>query len=123
MDELIIDKLRQLRKSKNMTQEQLAEKIGISRSKVSSWETNKRCMNIIEAIKLAQVYEASLDNLFAIPEITAEEYVKISDKFIKDKRISFQEKVRIIELIRNSLKAKHVDELYENYKMTQNATK
>ena len=123
MDYTIIEKLKELRKNKKITQEQLAEKLDISRSKVSSWETNRRDMSITEAIKLANIYEVSLDNLFEINKITEEEYVKISDKFLKSKNITLEEKVRIIELLRECLKKYNVDEFYENYKMIQNATK
>ncbi len=123
MDYSIAEKLKELRKSKKVTQEQLAEKLNISRSKVSSWETNKRDMSITEAIKLAKIYEVSLDNLFEINEITKEEYIKISNKFIKCKNISLDEKVKIIELLRDMLKKNSIDEFYETYKMIQNATK
>lgn len=104
MDYTIIEKLKELRKSKKITQEHLAEKLDISRSKVSSWETNRRDMSITEAIKLANIYEVSLDNLFEINRITEEEYVKISDKFLKGKNITLEEKVRIIESLRECLK-------------------
>ncbi len=123
MDYIIMEKLKELRKSKKITQEQLAEKLDISRSKVSSWETNRRDMSITDAIKLAKIYEVSLDNLFEINKITEEEYLKISDKFLKSKNITLKEKIRIIELLRDSLKKNNMDEFYENYKMTQNATK
>lgn len=123
MDYKIIEKLRELRKSKRITQEQLAEKLDISRSKVSSWETNRRDMSITEAIKLANIYEVSLDNLFEIDKITEDEYMKISDRFLKGKNITLEEKVKIIESLRDSLKKNNINEFYENYKMTQNATK
>ena len=60
MDYTIIEKLKELRKSKKITQEQLAERLDISRSKVSSWETNNRDMSITEAIKLDNRYEFSV---------------------------------------------------------------
>ncbi len=123
MEYTIIEKLKELRKNKKITQEQLAEKLDISRSKVSSWETNRRDMSITEAIKLANIYEVSLDNLFEINKITEEEYIKLSDKFLKSKNITLEEKVRIIESLRECLKKNNVDEFYENYKMIQNATK
>lgn len=123
MDYIIMEKLKELRKRKKITQEQLAEKLDISRSKVSSWETNRRDMSITDAIKLAKIYEVSLDNLFEINKITEEEYLKISDKFLKSKNITLKEKIRIIESLRDSLKKNNMDEFYENYKMTQNATK
>lgn len=123
MDYVIIEKLKELRKSKKITQEQLAEKLDISRSKISSWETNKREMSIAEAVKLAKIYEISLDSLFEVNTITKEEYISISDKFLKCKDISLEDKVRIIELLRDTLKKNNINEFYENYKMTQNATK
>ena len=123
MDYIIMEKLKKLRKCKKITQEQLAEKLDISRSKVSSWETNKRDMSITDAIKLATIYEVSLDNLFEINKITEKEYLKISDKFLKSKNITLKEKIRIIESLQDSLKKNNMDEFYENYKMTQNATK
>ena len=122
MDYLISNKLKDIRKNNNITQEQLAEKLDISRSKVSSWETNKRDMSITEAIKLADIYKVSLDNLFETNNINEKEYLEISNKFLKNKEISLKEKIRIIELIKNSLKNQNIDELYQNYRMTQNAT-
>ncbi len=123
MNCLIADKLRELRKSKNITQEQLAEKLDISRSKVSGWETNRRDMSITEAIKLSNIYDASLDNIFKIDNISEKQYIEIFNNFIKSKKISLKEKIIIIELIRDSLKQNNIDEFYEKYKMTQNATK
>ena len=124
MNCLIADKLKEVRKSKKITQEQLAEKLDISRSKVSSWETNRRDMNITEAIKLADIYEISLDSLFEIDNINKKQYIDVSNKFIKNKKISLEEKIEIIELIRDSLKQNNIDEFYEEKcRMIQNATK
>ena len=41
MNNVISNKLKDIRKNRKITQEQLAEKLDISRSKVSSWETVK----------------------------------------------------------------------------------
>ena len=123
MDYLIAEKLKELRKERRITQEDLAEVLDISRSKVSSWETSKRDMNITDAVNLANYYEISLDNLLNIETIKEKVYIEISYKFFKNKSISLKEKTRIIRLMEESLKNENIDELYENYKMTQNATK
>ena len=123
MDYLISEKLRELRKDRNITQENLAEILDISRSKVSSWETNKRDMTITDAINLANYYEISLDNLLRVNPIKEKEYIEISYSFFKNKSISLKEKTKIIKMMEESLKCENIDELYENYKMTQNATK
>lgn len=122
MDCLIAEKLKELRKEKKITQEKLAEILDISRSKVSSWETNKRDMTIIDAVNLADYYEISLDNLLNVKPIKEKEYIEISYRFFKNKAISLKEKTKIIRMMEESLKSENIDELYENYKMTQNAT-
>lgn len=123
MDKVVVEKLKDLRKENNITQERLSELLDISRSKVSSWETNKRDMSITEAVKLSKIYKTSLDNLFGIEDINEKQYLEISNKFIKNKEIPLGEKIKIIEFIKDNLKKTNIDELYENYKMTQNATK
>lgn len=123
MDYLISKKLRELRKDRNITQEKLAEILDISRSKVSSWETNKRDMTITDAVNIANYYEISLDNLLSIKPLKEKEYIEISYRFSKNKSISLKEKTKIIRMMEESLKCENIDELYENYKMTQNATK
>ena len=123
MNCLIADKLKELRKNRKITQEDLAEILDISRSKVSSWETNKRDMTITDAVNLADYYEISLDNLLNVKPIREKEYIDISYKFFKNKNISLKEKIKIIRMMEESLKSENIEELYENYKMTQNATK
>lgn len=123
MNYLIAEKLKELRKDRNITQEDLAEILDISRSKVSSWENNKRDMTIKDAVNLADYYEISLDNLLNVKPIREKEYIEISYKFFKDKSIPLKQKAKIIRFMEESLKNDNVDELYENYKMTQNATK
>ena len=87
MDYSIGDKLKRLRKINNITQEQLAEKLEISRSKISSWETNKRDMSITEAIKLANIYDISLDNVFGLDNISEKSKFEIKFDFVNIKYI------------------------------------
>lgn len=52
MDQLLVSKfITQKRKEKNLTQEQLAEKIGVSNKTISKWETGK-CMPDYSVIEL-----------------------------------------------------------------------
>ena len=54
--------LRRLRK--DMTQETLAEQLGVSRQTVSKWEMNTALPEIDKAIELCGIFNCSLDNLF-----------------------------------------------------------
>ena len=76
MKKSIRNKLRDLRKINNYTQETFAEKLDISRSKVSSWENGKRDMNIKDAMKIAKECNISLDNLFETKVISENEVFK-----------------------------------------------
>ena len=54
--------LRQL--SGNMTQEQLAEKLNVSRQTVSKWEMDAANPEMDKALEICKVFNCSLDNLF-----------------------------------------------------------
>ena len=63
--ELFIGKqIRDLRKAKGMTQEQLAEAVGVSFQAVSKWENNIALPDITLVPKLAQLFGVSIDELF-----------------------------------------------------------
>ena len=55
--------LKELRKEKNITQEQLAEKLGVSGRTVSRWETGNNMPDISLLVEIAEMYDVS------IPEI------------------------------------------------------
>ncbi|MCI5971649.1 MAG: helix-turn-helix domain-containing protein [Anaerococcus sp.] len=69
---LIGDKLKEARLKKNMTQEEVAEKIFVSRQSISNWENNKTYPDIGNVIALSDLYDVSLDEL-----------LKGSDNFMK----------------------------------------
>ena len=52
-----------LRKKKGMTQEELAEKMGISSQAVSKWENDVSCPDIQSLPKLARMLDTSVDEL------------------------------------------------------------
>lgn len=63
------NKIQKLRKKNNLTQEQLAEKLFVSRTAVSKWETGRGTPNI-ESLKLiANIFNISLDQLLSADEI------------------------------------------------------
>lgn len=53
----------QSRKKSGLSQETVAEKLGISRQTVSKWETDETVPDICQAKKLAKLYNLSLDDL------------------------------------------------------------
>ena len=61
--EMFHDNLLQLRKLKNMTQEDIAEKVGVSRQAVAKWESGETTPDLEKARLLAGVLGVSLDDL------------------------------------------------------------
>ena len=57
-------KLRELRKAENLTQEQLASKLNISRVNYTRYETGAVRPDYETVLLLADFYEISLDELF-----------------------------------------------------------
>ena len=51
------------RKSKGLTQEEVAEKLGVSRQTISKWELDETLPDIRQAKSLAQLYRTTLDDL------------------------------------------------------------
>lgn len=51
------------RKRAGLSQDKVAEKLGITRQTISKWETNETIPDIYQAKKLAKLYNLSLDEL------------------------------------------------------------
>ena len=57
-----------LRKARGMTQEALAQKLGITNQAVSKWESDQCCPDIMQLPVLADIFEISMDALFGRTE-------------------------------------------------------
>lgn len=57
------DNLIQLRKFNNMSQEELASKLGISRQTLSKWETGESLPDIVKCSQLAEIFGVAMDEL------------------------------------------------------------
>lgn len=57
------DKLKQYRLKEGLSQEQLAEKIGVSRQAITKWETKRGFPDVENLIILAELFKLTLDEL------------------------------------------------------------
>lgn len=69
------EKLQKLRKEKGITQEEFAERLFVSRTAVSKWETGRGIPSIESLKMIAKFYEISLDELLSSNEI-----IKVAEK-------------------------------------------
>lgn len=56
--------LQDLRKNKNITQEEMADTLNVSRQTISNWENSKSYPDILSLMMLCEIYKISLDDLF-----------------------------------------------------------
>ena len=77
----INERLKEARKNTGMTQEQVAEKILVSRVTLSHWENGKSLPDIASLISLSDLYQISLDELVKGDS-------KMTDKVKKDAKNS-----------------------------------
>lgn len=57
------NKIQELRKKNSMSQEELAEKIGVARQTISKWELGETSPDLKQAKELSKIFKISLDEL------------------------------------------------------------
>lgn len=70
---IIGTKVQQLRKANGLSQEQLAEKLGVSRQSISKWELNETLPELDKILMLSDLFSVSTDELLkdSVPVNTA----------------------------------------------------
>lgn len=75
------EKIKKLRADNNLTQEQLAEKIFVTRTAISKWETDRGYPSVDSLKELADIFQISIDEL-------------ISDKDVENKKLPDTQRAR-----------------------------
>lgn len=70
-----------LREENDLSQDELAEKLNVSRQTISNWENDKVKLDVVKASELCRLYGIGMDELFMDGERTA------SEKPTKEKRL------------------------------------
>lgn len=73
--------LYELRKQKSLSQEEVANELGVSRQSVSLWETSQASPSMDNLIALARLYEVSLDELVGLNDATTKRVYQEEPKF------------------------------------------
>ena len=75
------EKLKVLRKKKGLTQQQIADEIGVNRGSYSNWEKGKREPSFENLSMLACIFDVSIDFLLSENlEISKETYLKLKEE-------------------------------------------
>ena len=82
------EKLQALRKQKNLTQEELAEILFVSRTAISKWESGRGYPNIDSLKAIAKFFGISIDEL-----LSGKELLTIAEEDVREKQTHFQDLV------------------------------
>lgn len=92
MNIVTANRLLDYRKKNNLSQEELAEKIGVSRQAVSKWERAEASPDTDNLIRLAEVYGVSLDELIKgeTPVDNEKPEPDSNTTYVEEDRVSFK---------------------------------
>ena len=79
------EKLQELRKSKGLTQEELAESLFVSRTAISKWESGRGYPSIDSLKEIARFFSVTIDNLICSDEmisVAENEKKEFADKYV-----------------------------------------
>jgi len=97
------DNLKIIRKNKKMSQEQLAEKVGVSRQSVSKWETGEAYPEMNNILELCKIFNCKINDLVHtdMSDISSldEEIVMNVVKFNESKQYKVKSLSNVISLI------------------------
>lgn len=63
------EKLKEMRRNMGLSQEQLAEKIGVSRQAITKWETGRGLPDVGNIVTIAEIFNTTLDELIAQSDV------------------------------------------------------
>lgn len=89
-------KIKEARIAAQLTQEQVAESLGVSRQTMSNWENNKTYPDIVNVIKMSDLYAVSLDHLLKEKE---EEPMSNYIEYLEESTNTVKSRVRLSKII------------------------
>lgn len=118
------NKIIELRKKNNLTQEQLAEKLGVTRQTLSNWENNITSPDLNQASMLCQILKIDIRDLLdnnieidvkksensILSKLVGKEVYMTFDDEITDINFNTTLKVRLLSINGDFIKIKYSDE-------------
>lgn len=94
MNESFPDMIKQFRKRKNLSQQQLADMLFVERSSIANWETGRRLPNAVLLLKIAQCLDIDINILLESIDDTDE---KTNIIIVDDESIVLKGELNLIE--------------------------
>lgn len=81
--ETVANNIRRYRKKANLTMEELADKLGTTKSNVSSWENMKHIPSIATLVRLCDIFGVTINQLYGIEDTQKDPSQLVQDFFEK----------------------------------------
>ena len=96
MNEKFNENLRKARQEKRLTQQQVADLLGVAKSTYCQYETGASEPNILRLKKLAKILETNIDSLLGIesPEQLEKDFNRLKDKFGEERLLAYFEALK-----------------------------
>ena len=93
MNEKFNENLRKARLEKKLTQQQVADLLGVAKSTYCQYETGASEPNILRLKKLTKILETNIDSLLGIepPEQLEKDFNRLKDKFGEERLLAYFE--------------------------------
>lgn len=110
MNLILGDRIKELRKKKNLTMKQLGEKLNLAESTISLYESNKREPDSITIAKLAMLFDVSVDYLLGVDEFINE---------FGEEQFNRQTKIAVLGTIRAGIPASTIEDILDYEEITE----
>ena len=98
------EKLFELRKNKNLTQDEVAEKLNVTRQTVSKWENGQSSPDFDKIAPLCEIYDVTPNELFSqVPEFEQKENKKAKKEISYEEMTNAQIKQKTAEVISGAI--------------------
>ena len=84
----IADRIQSLRKAKGMSQEELADAIGVSRQAVSKWESEQTTPDLDKIVVMSDVFEVTTDYLLKGIECSTKKFLQRRTASVRKRHLS-----------------------------------
>ena len=95
----IAKRIKEIRKNYGLNQDDLAEILHTNRVRISRIENEKTDLTFDEALMICEKFNISVETFFETADLTSNDYIKISTRYIKNPNISFEEKRDVLKNI------------------------
>lgn len=81
-DYMFHERIRELRNARKLSQQELANKLGVSKQSVSNWENNNIAPSIEQVIKISKFFHTSVDYILGLDDRKMIDISNYDDKII-----------------------------------------